>query len=150
MTLALAQSFIDSAGKYNHRMSIEHFLQWWSEGRFSTTKKAWDVGKSTRTALARWKRHGVDQIERTQRDICSKLDQESCSGNGSLMRIAPIGVALWTDSDLARKAARENSQVTHPALACVEACDAFTNLICSAMSGRSKPEISLVEMPFTI
>lgn len=120
-------------------MSIEYFVQWLANGRFSTTKKAWDVSRSTRLSLSTWKKHGVDQIEDTQQVICNKLDQEFCSGNGSLMRIAPIGVALWTNSDLSRKAARENSRATHPALACVEACEAFTELICLAVNGRFKP-----------
>lgn len=137
MTLALAQSFIDSQGKYNHALAIKFFVQWKYQGRFSSSTSAWDVGGSTRKALAVWKDDGWKDVERTQRAITQKLDQESCSGNGSLMRISPVGVALWKDPDAAVLTARQHSLPTHPALACVEACAAFTQLICHAMRGMS-------------
>lgn len=137
MTLALAQTFIDSAGRYNHALSIHYFMEWHKHGRFSTTNRAWDVGRCTRIALSTWQQQGLNDIERTQEVIKEKLDREYSSGNGSLMRIAPIGVALRADRDLARKVAKQNSQSTHPALACGEACEAFTDLVCLAMHGRS-------------
>ena len=139
MTLALAQSFIDSQGKYNHALAIKFFVQWKYQGRFSSSTSAWDVGGSTRKALAVWKDDGWKDVERTQRAITQKLDKESCSGNGSLMRISPIGVALWKDPDAAVLTARQHSLPTHPALACVEACAAFTQLISHAMRGMSFP-----------
>lgn len=137
MTLALAQSFIDSAGKYDHALSIQYFTDWHTHGRFSTTNRAWDVGMSTRIALSTWQEQGLNDIEHTHEMIKIKLDKEYSSGNGSLMRIAPVGVALWADRDLARRVARQNSQVTHPALACGEACEAFTNFVSLAMHGKS-------------
>lgn len=136
MTLALAQSFLDSAGRYNHALSIQYFVEWLANGRFSTTKKAWDLGKSTCIALLTWKERGLGNVEATLQVITAKLDEECCSGNGSLMRIAPVGVALWANRGIARIVAKQNSQVTHPALACGEACEAFTDLVNLAMRGE--------------
>lgn len=139
MTLALAQSFIDSKGKYNHALSIEYWTQWWARGRFCTHKNAWDVGKSTRRSLAIWNKRGVEDIESTQVAVDRNLNKDDFSGNGSLMRVSPVGVALFRDSDAARKVAREQSVPTHPSLACVEGCEAFTLLMCKAMNGRYIP-----------
>lgn len=139
MTLALARSFIDSDEKYNHTLAIKFFVAWKYQGRFSSSTSAWDVGGSTRKALAVWKDDGWTDVERTQLAITQKLDKQECSGNGSLMRISPIGVALWRDPDAAVLTARQHSLPTHPFLACVEACAAFTKLICQAMRGMSFP-----------
>lgn len=135
MTLALAQSIIDSNGKYDHELSIKYYIQWMRKGRFSTTDYAWDMGISTREAIGTWKDSSEDTAK-TQRKVNDLLDRDDKSGNGSLMRIAPIGVALWKDSKFARKVARAQSQITHPAIACLEACDAFTEVICRAMRGE--------------
>ena len=137
MTLALAQVFIDTAGRYKQILSIQNFVQWLVYGRFSTTDSAWDVGQSTRTALMIWMERGINDLEHTQRVIDQRLDREEASGNGSLMRISPIGVALWVDCGYARQVARQHSLITHPAAACVEACEAYTDLICKAMEGPS-------------
>lgn len=143
MTLALAQSFIDAKGRYDHTLSIKYYLQWMKDGRFSTTDYAWDMGDSTRAALRIWKNspsndpHTQAQAQtQTQAKVNDLLDHEDKSGNGSLMRIVPVGVILWKDPKFARKVARAQSEITHPALACLEACDAFTELICRAMRGK--------------
>lgn len=53
-----------------------------------------DVGISTRIALSICQEDNLDDIQLIQEVIKAKLDREYSSGNGSLMRIAPIGVAL--------------------------------------------------------
>lgn len=135
MTLALSQSFIDKKGIYNHVGSIKYFNSWLFSGQFSTANSAWDVGRSTRIALTIWDKNGSEDIEQTQRRINQRLDMEECSGNGSLMRISPVGLAMWRDINEARKRAREQSQITHPALACLDACELYTELLCRTMAG---------------
>lgn len=138
MTLALTQSIIDSNGTYNHEQSIKYYIHWMRKGRFSTTDYAWDMGISTREALTIWKdKDSSDDTAKTQRQVNALLGRDDKSGNGSLMRIAPIGVALWKDAKFARKVARAQSQITHPAIACVEACDVFTEVVCRVMRGES-------------
>lgn len=135
MTLALAQSFIDSHGQYNHALAIQNFLDWITNGRFSTADSAWDIGFSTRLSLAIWQRHGTKDLPGTQQRVHEKLDRERQSGNGSLMRISSVGVVLWRNPELARQVARQQSQVTHPALACEEACELYTEMVCGIMNG---------------
>lgn len=141
MTLALATSFLKSKMKYNHQLSIEYYIEWFRDGRFSTINRAWDVGGSTRTSLAIWKRcwersKANDFLESGQAKVNTKLNQERNSGNGSLMRIVPIGVCYWQDVQLAREKAREQSKITHPSSPCLEACEVYTVLVSGAMSGE--------------
>lgn len=136
MTLALATSLFKSDMQYNHELSIQHYVQWMTEGRFSTINRAWDMGRSTRTALKIWKNSGLRDMRLAQASIDSQLDREESSGNGSLMRIVPIGVCFWRDVEMARKIAREQSRVTHPSLPCVEACEAYTELVAGIMNGE--------------
>ncbi|RAQ49282.1 ADP-ribosylglycohydrolase [Aspergillus flavus] len=144
MTLALAQSIIDSHGQYNHALSIQYFVDWFTTGRFSTIDRAWDVGASTRSALQSWRKRGTSDLQHVQDVINQKLDVEQSSGNGSLMRIAPIGLALWRDPGEARRVAREQSRVTHPVLGCLEACEVYTLLICGVLSGKNKEHLCTI------
>ena len=137
MTLALACSFFKSNMQYNHELSIQYYVEWLTQGRFSTINRAWDMGHSTRSALTIWKKSGLRDIEFAQATINARLDCEQRSGNGSLMRIVPVGVVYWRDTKLAREVARKQGLVTHPALPCVEACEAYTELVCGVMSGGS-------------
>ncbi|CAG8030700.1 unnamed protein product [Penicillium salamii] len=136
MTLALATSLFKSDMQYNHELSIQHYVQWMTEGRFSTINRAWDMGRSTRTALKIWKNSGLRDMRLAQASIDAQLDREESSGNGSLMRIIPIGVCFWRDVERARKIAREQSRVTHPSLPCVEACEAYTELVAGVMNAE--------------
>ncbi|KFY86954.1 hypothetical protein V498_07330 [Pseudogymnoascus sp. VKM F-4517 (FW-2822)] len=141
MTQALAQSFIDSRGQYNHELSIEYFGDWLKNGRFSTTSYPWDVGLSTRVAVEMWRTYGTGNLEGTQRQVDTRLASENRSGNGSLMRIAPIGVVMWKETLVAQEIAVRQGRVTHPALACLEACEVYTDLLCRAMKGENKEQL---------
>ncbi|KAJ5219579.1 hypothetical protein N7468_008783 [Penicillium chermesinum] len=133
MTLGLAQSFIDAGGRYDQGKSIRNYLEWLTSGYFGTSSEPWDMGVATREALTIWWQHGISKTSQTR--VIRHLDKEVRCGNGSLMRIAPVGVVFWKDKDCASNVAREESMVTHPALACVEACVLFTSLIAGAMQG---------------
>lgn len=136
MTLALACSFNKSNMQYNHELSIQYFIEWITNGHFSTVNHSWDVGRSTRTSLRMWAKYGMDgDFELAQAMVTDKLNHNEFSGNGSLMRIVPVGLVYWQDSELAREIARRHSQITHPSLACVEACEAYTELVCRVMNG---------------
>lgn len=143
--LALAQSFIDANGAYDQLTSIRYLTEWLSNGRFSTRSYAWDVGMTTRLSLRiwieamweakKWRSDAASQMSTTQENVDRALKREHSSGNGSLMRITPLGIAMYRDREPALEAARQQSSVTHPAPACAEACALFTDLICRTMNG---------------
>jgi ADP-ribosylglycohydrolase/fructose-1,6-bisphosphatase/inositol monophosphatase family enzyme len=82
----------------------------------------------------------IDISETTERGLLGMHTTESQS-NGSLMRVAPIGV--WAAGDPARAAAtaRVDSALTHPNPVCLEACAAYCAAIAAGVAGASAEEM---------
>jgi ADP-ribosyl-[dinitrogen reductase] hydrolase len=79
----------------------------------------------------------IDIGETTERGLLGMHTHESQS-NGSLMRVAPIGI--WAAGDPARAAAtaRIDSALTHPHPVCVEACAAYCAAIAVGVAGKPR------------
>ena len=69
-------------------------------------------------------------------------------GNGSLMRVAPIGLVYFRDIDLALSNAALSSDATHPYPTCAECCTIYTRAIVSSLNGATK-EILAAEIAST-
>jgi ADP-ribosylglycohydrolase/fructose-1,6-bisphosphatase/inositol monophosphatase family enzyme len=82
----------------------------------------------------------IDISETTERGLLGMHTTESQS-NGSLMRVAPIGI--WAAGDPARAAAtaRVDSALTHPNPVCLEACAAYCAAIAAGIAGASRDEM---------
>ena len=144
MTLALAKSFIDSKGSYNHELSIAYFLDWLFDGRFSTTSKSWDVGSSTGRSLSMWREClRRKDVEDGQKRVDEALNRDQFSGNGSLMRISPVGLILHKNMNQAMDIANQQGRITHPAQACVDSTVLYTELMCRTIHG-----MHLYQCPF--
>ena len=131
MALALA----DSLGQrgWDKRDQLERYLEWRQNGKYSVTGYLFDIGTTTRYA--------IDNFEITG-DLVSDDDIAS-SGNGSIMRLAPVPI-FWHDS-LDRKlaqAARESSETTHASELCKDAC-AYMALVLRALMRGEDREIVL-------
>ena len=88
-----------------------------------------DIDATLRVALAPASRaaRGCAEIAR------SKADRHS-QGNGSLMRVSPIGI--WAAStEQAAACAMADSDLTHPHPVCVIACGAYAGAIAAAIGG---------------
>jgi ADP-ribosylglycohydrolase len=72
-------------------------------------------------------------------------------GNGSLMRVAPIGLVYFRDVDRALSNAALSSDATHPYPTCADCCQIYTRLIVRAMNGASKEDLAkeFASTPFT-
>jgi ADP-ribosyl-[dinitrogen reductase] hydrolase len=79
----------------------------------------------------------IDIGETTERGLLGMHTHESQS-NGSLMRVAPIGI--WAAGDPARAAAtaRIDSALTHPHPVCLEACAAYCAAIAVGVAGEPR------------
>lgn len=131
MALCLADSLL-ACGGLDQRDLMQRFCRWWRKGENSCTGTCFDIGNTTRKALARF--------ERTGDAVAGSTDPRS-AGNGSLMRIAPVAIYWHYDRIAAEAAARGQSVTTHGAAAAVEACAFFTHLLIDAIEGQSKEEI---------
>ena len=109
MALALADS-IDQTG-WDKSDQLTRYLDWRQNGKYSVTGTLFDIGTTTRYA--------IDNFELTGETVSDS--DISGSGNGSIMRLAPVVIAYANDPDLVIKA-RESSETTHASIFCKDAC----------------------------
>ncbi|KAI9717050.1 MAG: hypothetical protein M1812_004985 [Candelaria pacifica] len=149
MTLCLAQSLIDTKGVYIPQNPIRKYRDWFRNGYLSATGYCFDIGGATRTALTLWdgyfvkNRFDIDLSDPEahvpgQELIDKKLNKEICCGNGSLMRVSPIGLVYHSDISLLTKYATLSSEATHPYHTNAEACIVYSRLIALALQNVPK------------
>lgn len=131
MALALGDS-LDDCGGLDEADLMRKFTSWHEDGSYSCTGTCFDIGITTRAALARWKRTG--------NPIAGSTDPMS-AGNGSLMRLAPVAVVSFRDRDRMRDWAARQSCTTHAAPEAVDGCVAFAEVLADAIDGRPRSEV---------
>ncbi len=129
LALCLADSLL-ARDRLDQRDLMERFVRWWREGENSVTGRCFDIGATTKAALARF----LD----TGNPISGSSDPHS-AGNGSIMRLAPV-VLRWPGEPIAAiSAARAQSVTTHAAPAAVEGCALLAEILLEAVDTGSKP-----------
>src|SRR5271154_6024481 len=130
LALALADS-IAVAG-WNLHDQAERYVNWWQNGAYSVNGRCFDIGNTTSSGLFNFLAMG-DPF--TSGD-CS----EGTSGNGSIMRLAPVPIryaGLYPDriEELAQLA-EQSSLPTHGSEACVSACRYLALVLGALMKGE--------------
>ncbi|WP_299307631.1 ADP-ribosylglycohydrolase family protein [uncultured Croceicoccus sp.] len=105
---------------------MQRFVSWHENGTYSCTGTCFDIGITTRQALARFKRRGDP--------VAGSSDPQS-AGNGSLMRLAPVALRHWQNRQRLHDVAARQSRTTHAAPEAVDACVAFADLLADAIGG---------------
>ena len=131
MALCLAESLVTTR-RFDPRDQMERYVRWWKEGHWSVKGRCFDIGNTTRTALARFVASG---------DPYSGSTDARAAGNGSLMRLAPVPLAFARDKSEAVRLSGESSRTTHGAVEAVDACRLYAALIVGAIEGRDKEEL---------
>ena len=131
MALCIAASLTET-GAYDPRDQLARFVRWYRDGYLSSTGRCFDIGNQTRAAL--------EEFEATGEPYREAIGGMS-SGNGSLMRLAPVAMAFCDDPDAAGRFSADSSRTTHPAVECVEACGVYGRLIAAAVGGASRTEL---------
>jgi ADP-ribosylglycohydrolase len=131
LALCLAESLITCRG-FDPVHQLDTYCRWWRTGHLSSTGSCFDIGITTRAALARF--------EQTRAPYCGSTDPYS-AGNGSLMRLAPVPLAFARGPRAAVAHAAESSRTTHGAAECLDACRYFAGLIVGALAGVPKDEL---------
>jgi ADP-ribosyl-[dinitrogen reductase] hydrolase len=131
MALALADSIAtgwnldDQAGRY---------VDWWQRGEYSVNGRCFDIGFTTQRALSRFC---------STRDAQPSGDpSERSSGNGSIMRLAPVPIRyadLFPDhlEELVEKLV-ESSLPTHASPMCLSSCAYMGVVLCGLIHGLSR------------
>ncbi len=116
MALALADSIATVGWDLNDQAS--RYVEWWKNGKYSVNGQCFDIGITTRRAL--------HNFLANNNALASGDASERASGNGSIMRLAPVPIAyadLYPNNieELSRLA-DESSLPTHASEQCRSAC----------------------------
>jgi ADP-ribosyl-[dinitrogen reductase] hydrolase len=135
MALALADSLIETGWDLDDQ--AERYVAWWRTGQYSVNGRVFDIGRTTVQALERFAASGDAQT--------SGDDAELASGNGSIMRLAPVPIALLhmfpaRVEALAERLA-DSSRPTHASPQCLSACVHLGVLLCGLMHGLPREEV---------
>ena len=131
MALALAESLSQDGGLDASDL-MGRFVDWHERGTYSCTGHCFDIGITTRQALARWKATG--------NPVAGAIDPQT-AGNGSLMRLAPVALRHFRNRSMLRDVAARQSRTTHGAAEAVDACVAFAEVLADAIEGAKRSEV---------
>lgn len=129
MALCLGESLLASGFDLDDQLS--RYLQWMEHGHLSSTGTCFDIGIQTRHALGAYRQTG---------QTLSTGDPNS-SGNGTIMRLAPVPIAYWKDVAEAAEKSKEQSFTTHASPEAAEACFVLGAMMATAIQGATKNEI---------
>lgn len=135
MALALADSMRRKSWDLNDQ--AERYLGWWTRGTYSVNGRCFDIGLTVKSALTRFKK---------TRDARQSGDpDERASGNGSIMRLAPVAIrhvdCFPGDLQLLSARASESSLPTHASPQCLSACRYLCLVLCGLMQGIRRDEV---------
>ncbi len=131
MALCLAHSLVYQKG-FDPTDQMNRYCNWWHHGYMSSTGDCFDIGVTVRTAL--------QSYLATKEAFSGSIERHS-SGNGSLMRLAPIPIFYASDIDQAIYFAGESSRTTHGSELCIDACRYFASLLVRAIQGEQKQQL---------
>ena len=131
MALALAESLL-VAPELDAADLMRRFLEWRDTGAYSCTGTCFDIGNQTNAALRRFRRTG---------DPMAGSTDPKNSGNGALMRLAPVALRHWRDRQALLRTADLQTRTTHGSPATLAASGVFAELLADAIAGTPLPEI---------
>jgi ADP-ribosyl-[dinitrogen reductase] hydrolase len=131
MALCLAASLVHCDG-FDARDQMDRYCRWVSHGYMSSNGRCFDIGNTVSAALGHYGATG---------DAFAGSTHPGSSGNGSLMRLAPVVLFYHPDLEAISHYAGESSRTTHGAAEAVAACRIFAAILAAALNGRSKSEV---------
>ena len=133
--LALADSIAHVGWDLNDQAAM--YVAWWRSGQYSVNGRCFDIGLTTRSALARFERTGD---ARTSGDR-----SEHASGNGSIMRLAPVPIRYShlfpARLDELVEKLTESSLPTHASPQCLSSCAYLGLVLCGLLHGLDRAEV---------
>lgn len=131
MALCLAHSLFHKNG-FDAVDQMNRYCNWYQYGYMSSTSECFDIGATVAAAL--------NLYLKTENPFSGSIDERS-SGNGSLMRLAPIAIFYHDEPDELIRCAGESSRTTHGSAECIDACKYFASLLVNAMTATNKDEL---------
>ncbi len=136
---SLALALADSIAKvgWNLNDQAERYVQWWQSGEYSVNGHCFDIGTTTSGALRRFMA--------TRNAMTSGDRSGGNSGNGSIMRLAPVPIRyahLYPDKlDELSHLAEESSLPTHASEQSVSACRYLATVLAALIHGEDRDAV---------
>lgn len=131
MALCLGTS-LESKRGFDAVDQMNRYCNWYRYGYLSSNGECFDIGITVSTALKSYLETG---------DPFSGPTDEYSSGNGALMRLAPVAMFYRHDIDSALHFAGESSRTTHGSALCIDAGKLFCDLLIRAMQYDDKDQV---------
>jgi ADP-ribosylglycohydrolase len=128
MAWCQAESLIECRG-FDAVDQLKRYVRWYRQGHLSSTGRCFDIGNTTRSALARFEETG---------DPYSGPTDSWSAGNGSIMRLAPVPLFFAATPHEAVARAAESSRTTHGAREAIDGCRYLAALVVGAVQGVAK------------
>lgn len=152
MALCLAHSLLEHGPRTNAVDQAQKYIRWSRTGWMSSADRCFDIGVSTSEVLAAWEEMlGEGKDDRAVGDAMQVVLHERFAGdercgNGSLMRVLPVGLLFGGNPPghvpgAMTGLAVGSSRVTHPNYRCELCCWTYTDLVGMALAGRGKQEM---------
>jgi ADP-ribosyl-[dinitrogen reductase] hydrolase len=135
MALCLGYSLLECSG-FDPADQMRRYCDWHEKGYMSSNGRCFDIGITVSRALEHFRRTG---------DPFSGSKDPRTAGNGSIMRLAPIPMALHGQPEVLDQWCADSSRTTHAAPECVEACVFLGRMLRRALSGQDKEAILFSE-----
>lgn len=119
------------------------YRRWYESGYLSSNGECFDIGITVRTALNKF----ISAYDKAQDNTSNSTGayygstSNKASGNGSLMRLAPVPLLYHRDPHHAINEAVNSSKTTHGSQLCLDSCKVFTALIIGALQEATKEEL---------
>lgn len=126
MALCLAESLLACNG-FDPLDQMQRYWLWADKGHNSCRPYAFGIGKTVARALGKFRKTG---------DPYSGSTEPASSGNGSLMRLAPVPMYYCSQPKEALTFAAMSSRTTHASADCLGCCEYFALVLSRALSGE--------------
>ena len=131
MALCLAHSLVKQ-NKFDPVDQMNRYCDWYLNGYMSSNGDCFDIGVTVSTALRAYLK--------TKDPFSGSIDEYS-SGNGSIMRLAPIPIFYHNNYAECIKFAGDSSRTTHGSAECIDSSKLFASLIFNAFKAKNKSDI---------
>jgi ADP-ribosyl-[dinitrogen reductase] hydrolase len=131
MALCMAHSLV-AQRCFDARDQMERYWRWYREGYMSSNGRCFDIGNATGTALHRFRE--------TDDPFAGSTDPKS-SGNGGIMRLAPVVLFYHPDREAVLHYAAESSRTTHASPECIDAAHLLADVLSRALREASKADV---------
>ena len=132
MAICLATSLVEHGG-FDAPDQMDRYCKWAAGEFLESTGTNFDIGGTIAEALLGFKNTG--------NPYSGSSDPQS-SGNGCIMRLAPIPMFFFSDEKAVERYAEDSSKTTHGSAECLGACKLLARIIWRALQGKSKSKVA--------